>query len=128
VKVVKGDATTAADPSDRLAVNRAYPHTYGQPLVQLMPSSESTTVAKHAPLRFVCITVLEEADLAFCENPSWRGNLVEKSNCSNQFILRNQFCVFSCGNGAFALIRPLPSSPFLRSWMKLAVEGLPCIC
>lgn len=127
MKVVKGDATTAADPSDRLAVNRAYPHTYGQPLVQLMPSSESTTVTKHAPLRFVCITVLKEADLAFCENPSWRRNLVE-SNCGNQYILRNQFCVLSLGVEAIPLIRPLPSSPFLRFWAKLVVKVLPCIC
>ena len=77
---------------------------------------------------FVCITIFEEADLAIYENPSWRGNLVEKSHCRNQYVLRNQFCVFSLRIGAFPLIRPLPSSPFLRSWTILAVEGLPCIC
>lgn len=109
MKVVKGDATTAADPSDLLAVSRAYPHTYGQPLVQLMPSSESTSVVKHAPLRFVCITVFDEGDLAFCENHPWRGNLVEKTNCSNQYVLHNQHCGLSLGIEAVPFTFPLPS-------------------
>lgn len=36
VRLVRGDPTTAADPSDALAISRTFPHTYGQPLVQLL--------------------------------------------------------------------------------------------
>jgi hypothetical protein len=52
VKVLKGDNTTTADPSDRLAVSRAYPHTFGQPLVQLVSGSEAKA-AKHSPVRYL---------------------------------------------------------------------------
>ncbi len=51
VKVVKGDGTTASDPSDALAITRAYPHTYAQPLVQLV-AADAGQVKKHSPLRF----------------------------------------------------------------------------
>lgn len=51
VKVLKGDNTTTADPSDHLAVSRAYPHTFGQPLVQFSGSEEKT--AKHSPVRYL---------------------------------------------------------------------------
>ena len=50
MKVLKGDNTTTADASDRLAVSRAYPHTFGQPLVQLVSGAEDKP-AKHSPLR-----------------------------------------------------------------------------
>jgi pyrophosphate--fructose-6-phosphate 1-phosphotransferase len=50
VKVVKGDGTTASDPSDALAITRAYPHTYAQPLVQLV-AADAGQVKKHSPLR-----------------------------------------------------------------------------
>jgi len=54
VKVSAGDNTTTADPSDRLAVSRAYPHTFGQPLVHLMPvASPEAKSAKHSPLRYL---------------------------------------------------------------------------
>ncbi|KAI5063277.1 hypothetical protein GOP47_0021824 [Adiantum capillus-veneris] len=36
VHLLRGDPTTAADPSDALAISRTFPHTYGQPLVQLL--------------------------------------------------------------------------------------------
>lgn len=36
VQLVIGDPTTAADPSDALAISRNFPLTYGQPLVQLL--------------------------------------------------------------------------------------------
>ncbi|MCO5567775.1 hypothetical protein L7F22_021470 [Adiantum nelumboides] len=36
VRLLRGDPTTAADPSDALAISRSFPHTYGQPLVQLL--------------------------------------------------------------------------------------------
>jgi pyrophosphate--fructose-6-phosphate 1-phosphotransferase len=49
VKVLAGDNTTTADPSDRLAVSRAYPHTFGQPLVHLVPVDSKA--GKHSPLR-----------------------------------------------------------------------------
>lgn len=58
MKVSKGDNTTAADPSDRLAVSRAYPHTYGQPLVHLVSEDKA---AKHSTLRcanYKCLTNL----------------------------------------------------------------------
>ncbi len=51
VKVVKGDGTTASDPSDALAITRAYPHTYAQPLVQLV-AADAGQVKKHSSLRF----------------------------------------------------------------------------
>ncbi|CAK9256636.1 unnamed protein product [Sphagnum jensenii] len=50
VKVVKGDGTTASDPSDALAITRAYPHTYAQPLVQLV-AADAGQVKKHSSLR-----------------------------------------------------------------------------
>lgn len=54
MKVSKGDNTTTADPSDRLAVGRAYPHTFGQPLVHLVPvSSSEAKSAEHSPLRYL---------------------------------------------------------------------------
>ena len=52
VVVLKGDNTTTADPSDRLAVSRAYPHTFGQALVQLVPSTEAKS-AKHSSIRYL---------------------------------------------------------------------------
>lgn len=50
MKVLAGDNTTTADPSDRLAVSRAYPHTFGQPLVHLLPGDAKAS--KRAPLRY----------------------------------------------------------------------------
>lgn len=59
VKVSVGDNTTTADPSDRLAVSRAYPHTFGQPLVHLVPvASSETKAAKHSPLRYLTVDCL----------------------------------------------------------------------
>ncbi|KAH8946831.1 hypothetical protein BDL97_11G008000 [Sphagnum fallax] len=49
VKVVKGDGTTASDPSDALAISRAYPHTYAQPLVHLEAADGGP--AKHPSIR-----------------------------------------------------------------------------
>lgn len=49
VRLVRGDPTTAADPSDALAISRTFPHTYGQPLVQLL--REETDGQSAAKLR-----------------------------------------------------------------------------
>eukprot|EP00249_Psilotum_nudum_P007540 c20642_g1_i1 orf=334-2157(-) len=46
VKLVRGDATTAADPSDALAIGRSYPITYGQPLVHFLPDTSCSGLTK----------------------------------------------------------------------------------
>jgi hypothetical protein len=51
VKVVKGDGTTASDPSDALAISRAYPYTYAQPLVHLEAADAGPV--KHPSIRFL---------------------------------------------------------------------------
>ena len=125
VKVVKGDATTAVDPSDRLAVSRAYPHSYGQPLVQLIPRSKSTTVVKHAPLRFVCITIPKEVDLAFCEKtPHGEGIWLKKPIVRINMSFAINFVFSVLGIGVFPLICPSSFLSFPLFLDEISCRGI----
>jgi hypothetical protein len=89
VKVVKGDGTTASDPSDALAISRAYPHTYAQPLVHL--EAADAEPAKHPLIRFL----------------SWQGAFV-KSFCPAVqilFFISLPFSFQFCGENSRAILR-----------------------
>ncbi|EFJ20412.1 hypothetical protein SELMODRAFT_108705 [Selaginella moellendorffii] len=75
VQLVCGDATTAMDASDALAIQRSFSLTYGQPLVHLLPGKKSTGEKKLSPLRSVlCDAFAGRVGVVFCGRQSPGGH------------------------------------------------------
>lgn len=57
-----GDATTAADPAGARTISRAFPHTYGQPLVHFLRANavvqDAQIITEHPSIRFVPLSLL----------------------------------------------------------------------
>lgn len=61
VRVEFGDATTAVDPADAPTIGRAFPHTYGQPLVHFLRATakvpDAQIITEHPAIRCVPLVI-----------------------------------------------------------------------